>query len=112
MAGWDEGFWHIVSLSFIEIYGDFSLRFYAQTNNPVWLGNGIVGYIGVVYYLIQSLKHNNVLYVNGMWDGVSGVIESVASYVILGDRLEKASEYIGLLLIIVGVFLMKNGIKF
>ena len=112
MAGWDEGFLHIVFLSVVEIYGDFSLRFYAQTNKPFWLGNGIVGYIGVVYYLIQSLKHNNVLYVNGMWDGVSGIIESVASYVILGDRLEKTSEYIGLLLIIVGVFLMKNGIKF
>ena len=112
MAGSDEGFWHIVFLSFIEVYGDFSLRFYAQTNNPLWLGNGIVGYIGVVYYLIQSLQHNNVLYVNGMWDGVSGIIESVASYVFLGDRLQKPTEYLGLVLIIVGVFLMKNGIKF
>lgn len=112
MVAYDEGFWHIVFLSFIEVYGDFSLRFYAQTNNPVWLGNGIVGYIGVVYYLIQSLQHNNVLYVNGMWDGVSAIIESVASYVILGDRLQKPSEYLGLLLIIIGVFLMKNGIKF
>ena len=112
MAGWDEGFWHIVVLSVVEIYGDFSLRFYAQTNNPVWLGNGVAGYIGVVYFLIQSFQHNNVLYVNGMWDGVSGIIESVASYVILGDRLQKPSEYLGLLLIIVGVFLMKNGIKF
>ena len=112
MAGSDEGFWHIVFLSFIEVYGDFSLRFYAQTNNPLWLGNGIVGYIGVVYYLIQSLQHNNVLYVNGMWDGVSGIIESVASYVFLGDRLQKPTEYRGLVLIIVGVFLMKNGIKF
>ena len=112
MVAYDEGFWHIVFLSLIEVYGDFSLRFYAQTNNPVWLGNGIVGYIGVVYYLIQSLQHNNVLYVNGMWDGVSAIIESVASYVILGDRLQKPSEYLGLLLIIIGVFLMKNGIKF
>ena len=112
MAGSEEGFWHIVFLSLIEVYGDFSLRFYAQTNSPFWLGNGIVGYIGVVYYLIQSLQHNNVLYVNGMWDGVSSIIESVASYVFLGDRLQKPTEYLGLVLIIVGVFLMKNGIKF
>jgi multidrug transporter EmrE-like cation transporter len=112
MTGWDEGFLHIVFLSVVEIYGDFSLRFYAQTNKLMWLGHGIVGYIGVVYFLIQSLKHNNVLYVNGMWDGVSGIIESVASYVLLGDRLQKPSEYLGLVLIIVGVFLMKNGAKF
>ena len=108
----DVGFWYIVILSVVEIYGDFSLRFYAQTNNLMWLGHGVAGYIGVIYFLIQSFKFKNVLYVNGMWDGVSGIIESVASYVILGDRLEKTSEYIGLVLIIAGVFLMKNGIKF
>ena len=108
----DVGFWYIVILSVVEIYGDFSLRFYAQTNNLMWLGHGLAGYIGVIYFLIQSFKFKNVLYVNGMWDGVSGVVESIASYVILGDRLDKTSEYIGLLLIIIGVFLMKNGIKF
>jgi multidrug transporter EmrE-like cation transporter len=109
MPGSEEGFWHIVFLSIIEVYGDFSLRFYAQTNNPVWLGNGIVGYIGVVYYLIQSLQHNNVLYVNGMWDGVSGIIESIAAYFLLGDRLDKPHEYAGLVLTIGGVYLMKGG---
>ena len=108
----DIGFWYIVILSVVEIYGDFSLRFYAQTNKLMWLGHGIAGYAAVIYFLIQSFRFKNVLYVNGMWDGVSGVVESIASYVILGDRLEKTSEYIGLILIIVGVFLMKNGIKF
>lgn len=108
MAGWDVGFWHIVFLSFVEVYGDFSLRFYAQTNNLKWLAHGVAGYVGVVFFLIQSLKHNNVLYVNGLWDGVSGVVESIAAYYILGDRLQKSSEYIGLIFIIAGVFLLKG----
>jgi len=105
----DVGFWYIVILSVVEIYGDFSLRFYAQTNNLMWLGHGLAGYIGVIYFLIQSFKFKNVLYVNGMWDGVSGVVESIASYVILGDRLDKPHEYVGLVLIIGGVYLMKGG---
>ena len=109
MAGWDTAFWHIVVLSIIEIYGDFSLRFYAQTNNLVWLGHGIAGYIGVVYFLIQAFQHKNVLYVNGMWDGVSGIVESIAAYFLLGDRLEKPNEYAGLVLIIGGVYLLKGG---
>ena len=97
----------IILLSLTEIYGDFSLRFYAQTNKVEWLAHGITGYAGVVFFLIQALKSNNVLYVNGLWDGVSGLIESVAAYYILGDRLEKMSEYIGILFIIVGIMLMK-----
>lgn len=105
----DYGFWTVVLLSIVEIYGDFSLRFYAQTNKLIWLLHGLVGYAGVVWLLIVSFKFKNVLYVNGMWDGVSGLVGSAAAYVMLGDRLEKTSQYGGLVLIIAGVFLLKNG---
>jgi multidrug transporter EmrE-like cation transporter len=105
----DWGFFYVIVLSFVEVYGDFSLRFYAQTGKTSWLAHGLFGYAGVVYYLIQSFKHKNVLYVNGMWDGVSALIESIAAYFILGDRLDKVTEYTGIVLIIVGVFLLKNG---
>ena len=105
----DIGFINIVLLCFVEVYGDFSLRFYAQTNNLKWLAHGVAGYAGVVFFLIQSLRFNNVLYVNGLWDGMSGLLESVAAYFILGDRLEKPNEYAGLVLIIGGVYLLKGG---
>ena len=97
----------IILLCIAEIYGDFSLRFYAQTNNVNYLAHGIAGYGGVVYFLIQALRIKNVLYINGLWDGVSGVLESIAAYYILGDRLERPVEYVGLLLIILGIALMK-----
>ena len=104
---WDIGFWYVVALSIVEVYGDFALRFFAQTNKTHWLFQGIAGYAAVIYLLIQSFKYKNVLYVNGIWDGVSGIFESVAAYVILGDRLEHTSQYIGLVFIILGVVLMK-----
>ena len=97
----------IILLCVAEIYGDFALRFYAKTNKIHYLAHGVLGYAGVVFFLIEALRGNNVLYVNGLWDGISGLIESVAAYYILGDRLEKASEYIGLLFVVVGIMLMK-----
>lgn len=95
-------------MSLVEIYADFALRFYAQTNNSVYLTQGIAGYVGVVYFLIQSLRLKNVLYVNGMWDGISGILESAAAYVFLGDRLNKPTEYLGLALTFIGIFLLKS----
>jgi len=49
-----------------------------------------------------------VMYVNGMWDGMSGVMESLAAYFILGDRLQRPSQYVGLVLAIVGITMLKN----
>jgi len=103
----DKAFSSVVLLSVVEIYGDFALRFYAQTNNVTYLFHGIAGYVGVIFFLIQSLRHGNVLYVNGMWDGISGILESAAAYVVLGDRLEKPIQYVGLILTVVGIFLLK-----
>lgn len=98
----------IVLLSTVEVFGDFNLRWYAETNEPVFLGAGILGYVGVVYWLIVSLRSYNVLYVNGMWDGVSALIESVAAYYVLGDRLESTQNYLGLVLVVVGITLLKK----
>lgn len=109
MAIFNQGFLDIIALATIEIYGDFNLRYYAQDNTWNSLGKGILGYIGVVYFLIRSLRSNNVLYVNGMWDGVSGILGSLAAYYYLGDRLTSNQQYVGLVMIIAGVVLMKMG---
>ena len=102
------GFSDIVLLSAVEIFGDFNLRWYAQSNQFSYLAYGVLGYIGVIYYLVKSLRSDNVLYVNGMWDGVSGIVESVAAYIVLGDRLEKPVQYIGLAMVSVGIYLLKH----
>ena len=103
----DWGFIYILILSVVEIFGDFQLRFYAQTDNISNLWLGILGYVGVVYFLIQSLRFQNVLYVNALWDGISGLIGSVAAYYILGDRLHTTYQYAGIAFIIVGIYMLK-----
>jgi multidrug transporter EmrE-like cation transporter len=98
----------LVALSAIEVFGDFNLRWYAETNQPTYLGYGVLGYVGVIFFLIKCLRSGNVLYVNGMWDGISGVLESFAAYVVLGDRLDKPGQYLGLLMTIAGVYLLRR----
>ena len=102
------GFLWVVILSIIEIFGDFQLRFYAQSGALKNLGLGIIGYAGVVFALIKSLQLNNVLFVNAVWDGTSGLLESAAAYYILGDRFKTTGQYVGILFIFVGLFLMKQ----
>ena len=103
----DWGFIYVFILAAVEIFADFNLRWYAQSGSTLNLGSGLVGYAGVVALLIKSFKFNNVLYVNGLWDGLSSIIESIAAYMILGDRLKNTQQYVGLTLTVAGVALMK-----
>ena len=79
---------NLAGLTLTEILGDFQLKFFAREHKLGNLFGGLTGYAGVIFFLIRSLTQGNVMYVNGMWDGLSGVLEAVAAYFILGERFD------------------------
>jgi small multidrug resistance pump len=94
-----------------EIFGVFALKKYATDGGLDLLGYGILGYAGVVFFLIQSLRVGSVMMVNAAWDGISALIESIAAYVILGERLDDPNQYIGIALIVGGLLFLKIPIR-
>jgi len=97
----------IVLLSIFEIFGDFALKKYANNGGLDLLGYGILGYVGVIFFLIRALRGGSVMMVNAAWDGISALIESIAAYFILGERLSDPNQYIGIGLIVCGLFFLK-----
>jgi multidrug transporter EmrE-like cation transporter len=97
----------IFALSCIEVIGDFGLKEFANRGGMLPLAIGVGGYVGVVGMLIMSLQDSSVLMVNGAWDGMSTIVESLAAYFILGERFDNYLQYIGLVTIVIGLFLLK-----
>lgn len=96
----------IGALSVAEIVGDFGFKNFARGGGGAAFAQGTAGYVAVIYFLIRSLRVGNVLYVNGMWDGVSAVLESVAAYFLFGERLTNPIQYVGLVIVIAGIFML------
>jgi len=101
--------YNLLALSLAEIIGDFGWKDVARVGTPLGWASGTLGYVGVVYFLVQSLKVANVTYVNGMWDGISALVETAAAYFLFGERLNSWVQYFGLILIIVGIVALKGG---
>ena len=97
----------IGALCMAEIIGDFGFKAFANNGGIKNFTTGFIGYIGVVWFLIKSLQGSTVLLVNAAWVGLSALIESAAAFFILGERLADPSQYIGLVLIIMGLFFLK-----
>lgn len=97
----------IIGLSVVEIVGDFAFKEYANNGGIVALSVGIVGYIGVCILLVVALQGSTVLLVNNAWDGISSVIESIAAFVLLGERFENYLQYVGIVFIVLGLYLLK-----
>jgi multidrug transporter EmrE-like cation transporter len=97
----------ILALSLSEIIGDFAFKEFANNGGLAPLLIGVGGYLLVMCFLIISLQGSTILMVNGAWDGMSAVIESLAAYIFLGERFHNYLQYVGLCTIIVGIFLLK-----
>ncbi len=97
----------ITALSLIEIIGDTGIKLFANNGGILNLGMGIVGYIGVFIALIVALQNSTILLVNGAWDGISTIVGSIFAFVVLGERFESFSQYIGLVVIVIGIFMLK-----
>lgn len=100
---------NIVMACLFEIFGDFQFKFFARQGQLSNFGGGLAGYAGVIYFLIAALKQGNILWVNGMWDGISGVIESLAAYFLLGERFIHWTQYLGLAMISIGLYVLRRG---
>jgi multidrug transporter EmrE-like cation transporter len=97
----------IIGLSLTEILGDVALKEYANDKGKMYLGIGIIGYIGVVILLIINLQGSTILMVNNAWDGTSSIMESLYAYFVLGERFDNYLQYIGIFFIIIGLYLLK-----
>lgn len=97
----------LIPLILTEIVGDFGYKEYANKGGWNNFVVGTAGYIGVIHYLIRSLHGSKVLLVNAAWDGLSALIESIAAFVILGERFDDMWQYVGVVLIVIGLLFLR-----
>lgn len=97
----------IIILSCVEIIGDFGYKQFANNGGIIPFAIGTIGYIGVIGMLIVALQHSTIMMVNGAWDGISGLFESAAAYIFLGERFHNPLQYLGLILIAVGLYFLR-----
>ena len=106
---------NLLLLCLVEVYGDFKFKAYARSSainaneSTKWFIQGCAGYSGVIYFLIRMLRLKDVIWVNSMWDGASALIETLFAYFMHGERLKYPINYAGLGLIVLGLFMLRNG---
>ena len=100
-------YFDIGALCLTEIVGDFGYKEFANKGGAKNFAVGTAGYLGVIYFLIRSLQGSQILLVNAAWDGLSGLIESIAAIVILGEKFNDPWRYFGIFLIVLGLYFLK-----
>jgi len=98
---------NVVMTTLAEIVGDFGFKDFARQGSTAGFAQGALGYVGVIYFLIKSLAKANVMYVNTAWDGISGIVETLAARFILGEKFAHPMQWVALALISSGLIMLR-----
>ena len=100
----------VLMMSLSEIFGNFHLKNYAASNKHHNLMCGLLGYCGVLYFLIRSFTiGGSLLLVTALWEGMITVLGVLVGYFVLGERFKHPVQWLGLVLALLAVFLVHYG---
>ena len=102
-------FLNVCLMSITEIFGNRSIQNYAQTKKYKDLLLGILGYIGVIFFLTRSFSHGNMLWVSTMWEGMILILGTAFAYFYIGERFHHPVQYLGIILGLLAMFCVHYG---
>jgi multidrug transporter EmrE-like cation transporter len=100
---------NIVLMTLAEIFGNVHFKWFAASGAHSHLIGGVIGYLGVMFYLVQSFSAGNLLYVSAMWEGMITVIGSAVAIFFLGERFNSPIQYWGIVLGLVAMLMVHSG---
>lgn len=100
----------IILASLLEYIGDSNFKLFAKSSNNKYLSIGVVAYVLMVFVIIEILKnYSNVMYMNGIWDATSIILETLLAYFFLKETLDNQYQLLGFVFVVIGVILMNVG---
>jgi multidrug transporter EmrE-like cation transporter len=100
----------VFAMSLAEIFGNFHLKNFASSNSKHNLLCGILGYCGVLYFLVRSfMLGGTLLWVSAMWEGMITVLGAGVAFFILGERFSHPIQYFGILLGVIAMLMVHYG---
>jgi multidrug transporter EmrE-like cation transporter len=96
-------------MSLAETFGNVHFKWFAKTQAHHHMIGGLVGYIGVMYFLVQSFSAESLLYVSAMWEGMITVLGAMVAYFFLGERFTSPIQYLGILFGLAGMVMVHAG---
>lgn len=95
--------------SLLEYIGDSNLKFFARNEGNIFGFIGLTSYITMTFVLVKVLQISNVMYSNVLWEGLGLILETSLAMFLLKETMSNIYQYIGLFLVIIGMFLLNIG---
>lgn len=89
-----------------ETYANMNLKKYASNGSRHSLLQGLLGWMIVIFLLINSFKSHNLLHVSILWEFSITIFTALTAYYFLGERFTSWWQWLGVILVFLGAYLV------
>jgi small multidrug resistance pump len=95
----------LVVAASLELVGDVSLKWWAETNRWLGFGIGLVVYTLALALFAVMLRRAELAVIFALWTGIAAVLLALAGWLIFGEALSPR-HLAGIGLVLAGMFLL------
>lgn len=99
----------VLAMGAAETYANMNLKEYAVNGKKSSLALGILGWAFVIYLLINSFRTHNLMHVSILWEFAITIFTAGSAYYILGERFTSWFQWLGVILVFLGAYLVHQG---
>jgi multidrug transporter EmrE-like cation transporter len=93
-----------------ELCGNFNLKWYSENKELKHLIVALASYALMIFLLIKLFtSQKSMLRVNALWQALTVIIGTIASYLILGDKITHPVQYLGLVFALLAIICINYG---
>lgn len=91
-------FINVLAMTTFELLGNAHLKWFAENDKQHHLGLGIVAWMIVLLFLIESLRKKSMIWTCIMWEAAIVVGGALVAFFIFGEKLKNWVQWLGILL--------------
>ncbi|MBN1178797.1 MAG: EamA family transporter [Anaerolineae bacterium] len=104
----DWTLWGLLALAAaLEFAGDLLLKWWAETNNWLSFGAGVLAYVASLAIFAMLLRRADLSVIFALWVGLAAVLTALAGWLLFGEAITPR-RIAGILLVIGGVILLSK----
>lgn len=88
---------NVLALTIAELIGNSHLKWFAHHGKQHNLAWGLLAYLAVIFFLVESLKKETMMWTCIMWEAMIVIGGAITAYVLFGEKFTHWVQWLGIL---------------
>jgi multidrug transporter EmrE-like cation transporter len=88
---------NVLLMTLAELFGNAHLKWFAENGKHHHLGLGVVAWLIVILFLVQTLKSQSMMWTCIMWEAMIVLGGAITAYVVFGEKFSHWIQWLGVL---------------